>query len=87
MISKLKLEKLFRNAEKIDFIFDATYVMKLLNFKWNKSSSQVLHKDIWKIRKSQNKLFLKKNYSKLFKQKIGKKLLLLVKFLIGIRCF
>ena len=37
LISKLKLEKLFkvRNDEKIDFIFDATYVMKLLNFKLN----------------------------------------------------
>jgi len=31
-ISKLKLENLFRNAEKIDFIFDVTYVMKLLHF-------------------------------------------------------
>ena len=37
MISKLKLEKQFRNAEKIDFIFDATYAMKLLNFKLNES--------------------------------------------------
>ena len=32
LISKLKLEKLFKNAEKIDFIFDAMkYLMKLLN--------------------------------------------------------
>jgi len=36
-ISKLKLENLFRNAEKIDFIFDVTYVIKLLNFKLNES--------------------------------------------------
>jgi len=37
LISKLKLEKLFRNAEKIDFIFDVTYLIKLLNYKLNKS--------------------------------------------------
>jgi hypothetical protein len=36
-MSKLKLEKLYRNAEKIDFKFYVTYVMKLLDFKLNES--------------------------------------------------
>ena len=37
LVKTLKLEKLFRNAGKIDFIFDVTYVMKLLNIKLKKS--------------------------------------------------
>ena len=35
-MSKLKLEKLLRNAENIILIFDITYVIKLLNFKLKK---------------------------------------------------
>ena len=33
LIDILKFEKLFRNSEKMYFMFDVTYVKKLLNFK------------------------------------------------------
>jgi hypothetical protein len=37
LISKLKLEKLFGNAEHIEFILDVTYAMKFQSFKLKKS--------------------------------------------------
>jgi hypothetical protein len=37
LTSKLKMEKLFRNAEHVELILDVTYAMKLHSFKLKKS--------------------------------------------------